>query len=53
MPFQLSSGDLFAQAQQMFDVDMYKQLLEVVDVAIQATMTLDSAAVDPVSYLPI
>lgn len=39
-------GELFAQAQQVFDIDMYKQLLEVVHVAIQATMTIDNAAAD-------
>ncbi|XP_048499191.1 uncharacterized protein LOC104890970 isoform X6 [Beta vulgaris subsp. vulgaris] len=39
-------GELFAQAPQMFDVDMYKQLLQVVHVVIQATMTVDNAAAD-------
>ncbi|XP_021742311.1 protein MON2 homolog [Chenopodium quinoa] len=39
-------GELFAQAQQGFDIDMYKQLLEVVDVAIKATLAVDNAAAD-------
>lgn len=49
--FSLSSGELFAQSQQGFDIDMYKQLLEVVHVAIQATTTISNAAADAVSYI--
>ncbi|KAL2942428.1 Protein MON2-like protein [Bienertia sinuspersici] len=41
-----SDRELFAQAQHMFDIDMYKQLLEVAHVAIQATMTVDVTAAD-------
>ncbi|KNA25395.1 hypothetical protein SOVF_006550 [Spinacia oleracea] len=46
-------GELFAQSQQGFDIDMYKQLLEVVHVAIQATTTISNAAADAGSIPPL
>lgn len=53
VPFQLLLGELFSQAQQMFDIDMYKKLLEVVHVAIQDTVTIENATTDAVSYISV
>ncbi|XP_057539687.1 uncharacterized protein LOC130817800 isoform X2 [Amaranthus tricolor] len=46
-------GELFSQAQQMFDIDMYKKLLEVVHVAIQDTVTIENATTDAGSIPPL
>lgn len=39
-------GELFVQAQRMFDSDMYKQLLEVVHLTVQATISIDNVEAD-------
>ncbi|KAL9233252.1 hypothetical protein vseg_008273 [Gypsophila vaccaria] len=39
-------GELFVQAHQMFDIDMYQQLLEAVHVVILATMVVDNSDAD-------
>ncbi|KAK9735345.1 hypothetical protein RND81_04G200200 [Saponaria officinalis] len=39
-------GELFAQAHQMFDIDMYQQLLEAVHVVILATIAVDISDAD-------
>ncbi|KAH9611103.1 hypothetical protein KSS87_001279, partial [Heliosperma pusillum] len=44
-------GELFAHSYQMFDVDMYQQLLEVVHVVIQATITAESIDSDTLSSM--
>lgn len=39
-------GELFVQAQRMFDSDMYKQLLGVVHLTVQATISIDNVEAD-------
>ncbi|GMH11321.1 hypothetical protein Nepgr_013162 [Nepenthes gracilis] len=45
-------GELFIQAQKMFDNDMYKQLLEIVHVTVKQTSLSDDTIEDEIGYLP-